>query len=87
MSEEKNITIKSDSVEIPKDIIESCREIAKAVAECGLQKFEGKLMPGFHSKWWHEVHFTWVAGRHNADSNRIHIYSTASVHTEIEEKQ
>ena len=76
----------SDKIDIPEDIQLICRNIAKAARESGLNKFECKFMPGFNSKWKHEVHFNWEAGRHNADSNHLYISSQCYAHTQIDDK-
>lgn len=75
-----------NKIEIPDDIQEICRNIAKAAQDSGLNKFECKFTPGFDSKWKYDVHFNWEAGRHGADSNKLFIWSQCTAHTQIETK-
>lgn len=76
----------SDRIQIPTDIQEVCRKIAKAAKDAGLREFHGEFIPGSEFQWWDKVHFDWTQGRHGADSNKINIASMCLAHTFIEDK-
>lgn len=74
-------------IEIPEDIQEICRKIAKTAAECKLHSFKATFSPKSSPTGFADIHMHWEAGRHNEDHNRLFITSECRVHTTINDSK
>ena len=62
-----------EKINIPEDLQEICRELGKVAQNRGLTSLSGHFnAPNFHP-WYGKISFSWEAGRHNEDSNKIKI--------------
>ncbi len=74
-------------VDIPENLQNICREIAKIARTHDLNSISGKFQPPYDGSWTGEISFGWEQGRHGEDSGEIRISSQFFVHTKIDEKQ
>ena len=74
-----------NNIEIPEELQNVCKELAKVAAKNGLYGLSGKFNAPTPRDWSGEIQFRWEAGRHNEDSNNITIWSNLSVTTKINE--
>ena len=72
-------------MELPKNLQQFCKDIAKVAREHGISTLEGKFHPGFDNDWSTTVHFNWKQGRHGAESGRIHMSSEQTITTKIDD--
>ena len=70
-----------DKIEIPEELQQICRDLAKVAQKHGLHTLKGDFSP--NTNWGGDVHFRWSAGRHGAESNQISITSNFYVHTKV----
>lgn len=74
----------NDKIEIPEELQEVCKAIAKVAKEYKLTNLSGKFSPDYGSRWRDDVHFNWTSGRHGAESNTLRISSQVWVVTDVE---
>ena len=70
-------------IEIPEELQQICRDLAKVAQKHGLYSLKGDFNP--NTNWGGDVHFRWSAGRHSEESNHISITSNFYVHTKIKD--
>lgn len=68
-------------IDIPDELQQICKDMAKVARKHGLYKFNGVFRP--NTGWAGDVSFTWEAGRHGEDSDSIRISSSFHVHTTV----
>jgi hypothetical protein len=68
--------------DIPEDLQQICRDLAKVAQAAGLYELTGEFK--HHKRWGGPVSFSWHAGRHEADVNRISISTTLHVNTTVD---
>jgi hypothetical protein len=71
-----------NKINIPEDLIQVCRDLAKVAKASGLHSLSGKFTP-LHSSWGGDINFSWEAGRHGEDSDQIKITSSFFVFTHV----
>jgi hypothetical protein len=70
-----------NKIEIPEELQQICRDMAKVAQTHGLYEFSGKFRP--KGSWGGDILFAWKAGRHEEDSDQIDITSSFFVHTRV----
>lgn len=81
----RDITVTVTTDDIPDEVLDFCRKVAKLAHEAGMHRAEGTITP-FHSR--HGSHlsvrWTWEAGRHDEDADEMIITSTVTSHTHVD---
>ncbi len=72
-----------EKIDIPENIQQICREIAKVAQEQGLDKLSCSFNCYKFSPWGSDIHFQWEMGRHGEDRNEIKISSQFTVFTTV----
>ena len=70
-----------NKIEIPEELQQICRDMAKVAQTHGLCEFSGKFRP--KGRWGGDISFSWKDGRHEEDSDQIDITSSFFVHTRV----
>ncbi len=73
-----------EKIDIPEELIQVCRDMAKVARQHGLTECSGKFKPA--GGWNGEVGFSWEAGRHGEDGDQIKVYSNFFLHTKVSGK-
>lgn len=68
-------------IDIPENLIQVCRDIAKVARQNGLLRFNGSFSP--RGGWGGDISFSWEAGRHGEESDEIKISSQFFVFTKV----
>lgn len=72
-------------IQIPEELQQICRDIAKIAQKHKMVKFHGAFHPRLHqTKWAGEISFRWESGRHEEDSNQLYITSQFFIHTIVD---
>lgn len=70
-----------EKINIPEDLINICRDIAKVAQKHNLININGRLTHS--SQWGGDLTFNWSAGRHGEDSNELTVSSEFRVFTTV----
>jgi len=74
----------NNEINIPEDLQQVCRDLAKIAQQHGLYELSGRFQP--RNGWHGEISFSWATGRHNEDDDKIKIASTFNVFTRVSTK-
>ena len=71
-------------MEIPENHQEFCKAVGRLCREYKVAQFNGSFRPGYRDPWSGEIAFSWSAGRHEVDTEKINIQSQVSISTTID---
>lgn len=71
----------NNKIDIPEDLQQVCRDLAKVAQKHGLYELSGRFQP--RGEWSGEISFGWTSGRHNEDEDEIRISSQFNVFTRV----
>jgi len=78
----------AEIIQIPDELQEICREIARVAKKNNMVSFSGKFHPRLHNtKWSGEISFRWEDFRNSEDANQLYITSQFFVHTIVDSKE
>jgi hypothetical protein len=69
--------------DIPLDIQEFCKAVAKVAKDHGMSNLHGTFRPNWKSEWRHDVSFSWEQGRHGENADRITISSQVTINAKL----
>lgn len=73
----------SEKIDIPEELQQICRDFGEVAKKHKLNRFSGNFTPGYLHPWNASISFRWESGRHEVETNEIHINSEFHVHTKI----
>lgn len=73
--------MEKEKINIPEELVQICRELAKVAQSNGLYSLQGEFRHPF--EWGSSVGFKWEAGRHNEDAGEITVWSNLQVITRV----
>ena len=73
--------MKEEKINIPEELQEVCRDIAKVAQKHGLRRLSGQF--SHRTAWGGNISFVWDSGRHNAESNELSISTQFFVSTKV----